>query len=326
MVGRSNVLVFVLALGALFAILYASSVFSEPGHAHSSISTEPQISQLRAIEIIDQDLRAKVPDLQETRLIHQLYNFSVQEYESNTEYVEYIMKNVGYGYTFEYVKSNPELLQLPLRFVHANGTVYEVNESAQSFEKICDEPSLVCPMGRFGLFAKDRLVYTAEIRWQPPTKEILYNEGYYIIDAEAGEIVWNSIDHEKNRKPTPSVNFDNKTIAQLFRERLSPPETAFVNIERGASNAENDAGYVPKEIRTTLGIDNKIVWMNNDAVAHTVMSDDGYSNNYAGRFESGRIEPNGTFEYTFFGVGLYPYHCDIHPWMKGTIEVLENFS
>jgi plastocyanin len=321
-------LVFALSLGGMFASLYAASVLSEPGHAHfDKIPTQAKVSQLEAIEIIENDLRAKVPELQETRLMFQLYNFSAAEYsaEGINQYADYRHK-LGYGWTFSHIRESPELLQLPLRFVHANGTVYDIDESARSFEKICDEPSVICPMGRFGTFAKDRLVYAAEVRWEPATEELMYfNEGFYIIDAESGKIVWNSIDYEKNRKPIPNVNYDNRTIRQLFEERLNPPEIAHVDIERGASLASNERGYLPKEIRVTLGIDSKVLWTNRDTVMHTVVSDSGYSNPYTGRFESELIELNKAFEYTFFETGEYPYHCDVHPWMIGRVHVVENF-
>lgn len=325
---RSNLFVFILGLGAVFSILYVSGIFAQPGHAHVTIPTEPKISQLQAIEIIENDLRAEIPEMQETKLSFQLYNFSAQQYSAggNNQYADYRHK-LGFGWTFSHVKEYPELLQLPLRFVHANGTVYNVDESAKTFEKVCDAPSVMCPMGRFSAFAKDRLVYNAEIRWEPATEVTRYfNEGYYIIDAETGHIVWNIIDYEKNRKPMPNVNFDNKTIRQLFEERLDPPESMQADIVRGASLESSNVSYLPKEIRVTLSIDNSIVWTNRDAVAHTVISDTGYSNYYTGRFESGLVEPNSTFEYTFFENGEYPYHCDLHPWMTGKVEVLENFS
>ena len=126
----------------------------------------------------------------------------------------------------------------------------------------------------------------------------------------------------------PNVNFDNRTIKQLLEERLYPPETVFVDIQRGALLERNDVGYKPENMRATLGIDNRIVWKNNDLVMHTVSSSDNqqYYNEYTYQFESGFIEPNDTYEYTFIEAGEYPYHCDIHPWMRGTVTIMEGFS
>jgi plastocyanin len=40
-------------------------------------------------------------------------------------------------------------------------------------------------------------------------------------------------------------------------------------------------------------------------------------------FTSGNLTPNLTFDHTFTAPGTYPYHCSIHPTMKGTITVTE---
>jgi len=235
-------------------------------------------------------------------------------------------RQIGWSWSFEHVKQFPELLQIPLIFFHANGTVYDINATDNSFKKRCDEPSLTCLGGGFGWAAKDRLIYMAEITVTPQPEQFPSNDYYYLVDAESGKIVWNSIDYAKNRKPMPNVTFDNKTIAQLFKQHFVPPETRYISIERGASNPDNNVGYSPTFARSSIGIDNRVVWTNNDEVAHTVVSDNGYSNKQIGRFESRLVEPNDTYEYVFPDVGTYQYHCDIHPWMRGTIEIIENFT
>jgi plastocyanin len=48
---------------------------------------------------------------------------------------------------------------------------------------------------------------------------------------------------------------------------------------------------------------------------HSILADDIVS------FSSGNITPRGTFEHTFATAGTYPYHCSIHPTMRGTITV-----
>ncbi|GAB2812984.1 cupredoxin domain-containing protein [Ferruginibacter profundus] len=59
----------------------------------------------------------------------------------------------------------------------------------------------------------------------------------------------------------------------------------------------------------------KITWTNMDADMHSVMSDDNTS------FNSGNISSQGSFTFTAGQPGLYPYHCAIHPGMKGTLIV-----
>lgn len=323
--GSSSALVFALALGALFSVLYLSSIFSEPSHAHfDKIPTEPKITQLEALTIIENDVRTKLPEVQQVRLYYLDYNFTSQGY-SDEKYIDY-RRQMGWSWDFEHVKQIPDLLQIRLVFVHANGTVYDINATDNSFEKRCDEPSLTCFGARFGEAAKDRLTYTPEILVTPQPEQFPSADYHYIVDAETGKIVWNSIDYAMNRKPMPNVNYDNRTVRQLIEAPLNPPETMHVDVVRGASDESNEVGYKPKTIRMTLEIDNKIVWKNNDVVAHTVVSDIIYSNKQTAKFESGLIEPNGTYEFVFPDVGTYQYHCDIHPWMTGTVEVIENFT
>ena len=60
----------------------------------------------------------------------------------------------------------------------------------------------------------------------------------------------------------------------------------------------------------------KVCWVNNSGIAHTVTSDNG-------GFTGGGSLPSGmTVVVTFPAAGSYPYHCSIHPaTMTGTITV-----
>jgi plastocyanin len=78
-----------------------------------------------------------------------------------------------------------------------------------------------------------------------------------------------------------------------------------------------------------------VVWENQDTVPHTVTSDDGYIDQINGPFNSleqqelipgGFLKEGQTFAFVFTKVGNYPYHCEPHPWMQGSIEVVENFA
>jgi plastocyanin len=70
--------------------------------------------------------------------------------------------------------------------------------------------------------------------------------------------------------------------------------------------------FKPSTITVTAGT--TITWTNKDAVIHTVTSDPGV-------FDSGSINNNGTFSYTFSTAGTYPYHCTPHPSMTATVTV-----
>ncbi|HSJ58194.1 MAG TPA: cytochrome D1 domain-containing protein [Anaerolineae bacterium] len=58
-----------------------------------------------------------------------------------------------------------------------------------------------------------------------------------------------------------------------------------------------------------------ITWQNDDTVAHTVTSQDGW-------FDSGQIEPGETFTYQFDQPGTFQYQCNNHGTMEGVVVVL----
>jgi plastocyanin len=64
----------------------------------------------------------------------------------------------------------------------------------------------------------------------------------------------------------------------------------------------------------TIKVGTTVTWTNKDSTTHTVISDNGV-------FQSGNMAPNATFTYTFNNAGTFPYHCSIHPSMKGTVVV-----
>jgi plastocyanin len=64
----------------------------------------------------------------------------------------------------------------------------------------------------------------------------------------------------------------------------------------------------------TVSVNTTITWTNKDGVAHTVTST-------TGLFDSGGINPNGTYSRQFTTTGSFPYRCTIHPSMTGTVVV-----
>ena len=72
--------------------------------------------------------------------------------------------------------------------------------------------------------------------------------------------------------------------------------------------------YSPDPVRVQAG--GKVIWQNVDAVAHTATADDG-------SFDTGTIDEGKLKSETFKQPGTYAYHCEIHPTMHGTVEVIE---
>jgi hypothetical protein len=73
--------------------------------------------------------------------------------------------------------------------------------------------------------------------------------------------------------------------------------------------------FSPKNITITSGT--TVEWVNNDSTTHTVTSLSGAP----ASFDSGGFAPGATFCYTFSNLGTFPYHCTIHPWMRGFVIV-----
>jgi len=63
-----------------------------------------------------------------------------------------------------------------------------------------------------------------------------------------------------------------------------------------------------------VGVGETVEWTNTGNADHTVDSDTKI-------FESGTIDPGETYSYTFDEPGIFPYHCDIHPHMRGMVVV-----
>ena len=70
--------------------------------------------------------------------------------------------------------------------------------------------------------------------------------------------------------------------------------------------------FVPDNLVVNKGT--KVTWVNEDNTVHTVTSDEN-------KFKSQPLNPGDTFSFTFGASGRFPYHCDIHPFLKGSVTV-----
>jgi plastocyanin len=91
------------------------------------------------------------------------------------------------------------------------------------------------------------------------------------------------------------------------------PTQVVVTIVSGAS-LNPQLGFDPALITIVIGINNTVVWKNQDTDWHTAHSN-------IPEFDSKIIQPGARFTHTFMRPGSYPYHCDPHPWMTGLVIV-----
>lgn len=90
---------------------------------------------------------------------------------------------------------------------------------------------------------------------------------------------------------------------------LPVPDDAVRIVDNAGCNS-----YSPNPVEVRVG--ETVTWVNDDSTVHTATSNDGV-------FDSGILGKDQTFSYTFDEAGEYPYFCDIHPAMVGTVGVTE---
>lgn len=74
-----------------------------------------------------------------------------------------------------------------------------------------------------------------------------------------------------------------------------------------------DFEFVPRTVTIQEG--GKVTWQNRDSEEHTATLDDG-------SFDTGLLAEGKLGSESFKDPGSYPYFCDLHPEMTGTVEVV----
>jgi plastocyanin len=106
----------------------------------------------------------------------------------------------------------------------------------------------------------------------------------------------------------------------------SVPSVAYASTTQYSVTIANYA-FQPLNISITTGT--MVIWTNRDTVAHTVTSSPQTNLTSGGSplIESGNMNPNQSFNYTFNLPGYYPYQCSYHystPSMNGWVMVTGN--
>ncbi len=71
----------------------------------------------------------------------------------------------------------------------------------------------------------------------------------------------------------------------------------------------------------TLSRGSTVTWTNQDSTAHQIINDATAAAGQGQLFESNPLSQGQSYSFTFQQAGTFPYHCNIHPSMKGTIIV-----
>lgn len=82
----------------------------------------------------------------------------------------------------------------------------------------------------------------------------------------------------------------------------------------------SDMSFKPNAIKIKKGT--KVTWTNQDTVAHSVVADDP-ANSGGFKTSAPTFGKGQTYSVTFSSTGYFYYHCSIHSFMKGSVQVVD---
>ena len=94
---------------------------------------------------------------------------------------------------------------------------------------------------------------------------------------------------------------------------LAAPTTAPTTMPSTVVKIENFS-FIPKQL--TIKVGTTVTWRNDDDVPHTATGD-----GETPAFDSGPLDTDDKFSFTFNHAGTFNYYCKVHPHMTGTIVV-----
>lgn len=107
----------------------------------------------------------------------------------------------------------------------------------------------------------------------------------------------------------------------------TPPATIQMSpVSIASGTGSNQAlSFNPRTITVVVGVNNTILFTNNDGVEHTVTFTSGPSGVTSAQLNGlsiSNLAAGSSGSITLTTPGTYQYHCTIHSWMTGTINVL----
>ena len=102
---------------------------------------------------------------------------------------------------------------------------------------------------------------------------------------------------------------------------IHPPQAVTVIIPAGAEQLDNELNFMPTEIRVILGVNNTVVWVNENSTPDRLVAEDEKTQGGFGKTKNLIPPSGGTFAFTFTDVGVFKYFSDINPWLTGSVVV-----
>ena len=101
-------------------------------------------------------------------------------------------------------------------------------------------------------------------------------------------------------------------VASNVSNSASANTTTSISIPQGASAQQVDQYYMP--VNASIPKDATVTWTNKDVAPHTATASDG-------SFDTGIFNAGSSASAMVKGQGDIQYHCTIHPWMHGSLQV-----
>ena len=101
-------------------------------------------------------------------------------------------------------------------------------------------------------------------------------------------------------------------VASNVSNSASANTTTSISIPQGASAQQVNQYYMP--VNASIPKDATVTWTNKDVAPHTATASDG-------SFDTGIFNAGSTASAMVKGQGDIQYHCTIHPWMHGSLQV-----
>lgn len=144
----------------------------------------------------------------------------------------------------------------------------------------------------------------------------------------------NILDEDRFGNVKPGIGLSRQTFADLvyrmhyiFTNRLEvfPPQQEVTPPEGPVIDNPNismqDFSFSPTNITIRKGT--TVTFTNISSTPHQVATDPHPIHTQVAGFISNSLSQNQTYQFTFPNIGVFTYHCHLHPTMKGTIIVVE---
>jgi plastocyanin len=95
--------------------------------------------------------------------------------------------------------------------------------------------------------------------------------------------------------------------------------TATILNQTNVSITIRNYAFSPQYVTISKGT--TITWTNMDPIPHQIINDPTGTSGLGQMFRSSPLEMGQSYSFTFTSPGMFPYHCNIHPNMRGKFEV-----